>query len=101
MDEVTEPHENQEDICPVVKVYQDQGEGGDAEADLKEEEGKVASDKVEVSVEGSFVVELPDIGIKEVDGEGRRQDVDCREDEGQHWNICPEVDAVFLFDGLM
>ena len=58
----------------------------------------MASDQVEVSVEGSFVLELPDVDIEEVDGEGRRQDVGDREDESQDWNLCQECDAVSMPD---
>ena len=56
----------------------------------------MASDQVEVSVERRFVLELPDVDIEEVDGEGRRQDVGDREDESQDRNVCQEGDAVSM-----
>ena len=56
----------------------------------------MTSDQVEVSEEGAFVLELADVDIEEVDGEGRRQDVGDREDECQDWNVCQEGDAVSM-----
>ena len=56
----------------------------------------MASDQVEVSVKRRFVLELPDVDIEEVDGEGRRQDVGDREDECQDRNVCQEGDAVSM-----
>ena len=56
----------------------------------------MTSNQVEVSEEGAFVLELADVDIEEVDGEGRGQDVGDREDEGQDWNVCQECDAVSM-----
>ena len=56
----------------------------------------MTSNQVEVSLEGTFVLELADVDIEEVDGEGRRQDVGDREDEGQDWNVCQEGDVVSM-----
>ena len=81
-DEVAEPHGSEEAKSLQVKVDKEQGERNDSEADLEEEEGKVASDQVEVSDKWGHVLELPDVDVEEVDGEGRRQDVGHREDHG-------------------
>ena len=56
----------------------------------------MTSNQVEVSVEGAHVLELADVDIEEIDGEGRRQDVGDREDEGQDWNVCQEGDVVSM-----
>ena len=61
----------------------------------------MASDQVEVSVEGAFVLELADVDIEEVDGEGRRQDVGDREDEGHDRDVCQEGDTVSMPDRYM
>ena len=58
----------------------------------------MTSNQVEVSVEGAFVLELADVDIEEVDGEGRRQDVGDREDESQDGNLRQECDAVSMPD---
>ena len=56
----------------------------------------MTSNQVEVSEEGAFVLELADVDIEEVDGEGRRQDVGDREDEGQDWDVCQESHVVTM-----
>ena len=95
-DEVAEPHGSEEAKSLQVKVDQEQGERSDSEADLEEEKGKVASDQVDVSDEGRLVLELADVDVEEVDGEGRRQDVGDREDEGQDWDVCQESHVVTM-----
>ena len=93
-DEVAEPHGDEEGSRPGVQVDQDQGERRDSEADLEEEERKVASDQVEVPLEGILVLELADVDVEEVDGEGRGQDVGDGEDERQDRNVGNEGDVV-------
>ena len=54
----------------------------------------MATDQVEVPLEGILVLELADVDVEEVDGEGRGQDVGDGEDEGQDRNVGNEGDVV-------
>ena len=54
----------------------------------------MATDEVEVPLEGILVLELADVDVEEVDGEGRGQDVGDGEDERQDRNVGNEGDVV-------
>ena len=54
----------------------------------------MASNQVEVPLEGILVLELADVDVEEVDGEGRGQDVGDGEDERQDRNVGNEGDVV-------
>ena len=54
----------------------------------------MATDQVEVPLEGILVLELADVDVEEVDGEGRGQDVGDGEDERQDRNVGNERDVV-------
>ena len=54
----------------------------------------MATDQVEVPLEGILVLELADVNVEEVDSEGRGQDVGDGEDERQDRNVGNEGDVV-------
>ena len=54
----------------------------------------MATDQVEVPLEGILVLELADVDVEEVDGEGGGQDVGDGEDERQDRNVGNEGDVV-------
>ena len=54
----------------------------------------MASNQIEVPLEGILVLELADVDVEEVDGEGRGQDVGDGKDERQDRNVGNEGDVV-------
>ena len=54
----------------------------------------MASNQVEVPLEGILVLKLADVDVEEVDGEGRGQDVGDGKDERQDRNVGNEGDVV-------
>ena len=93
-DQIAEPKKSEANYHHEVQVNEKNCQSEYSKNDVVDEERKVSSDEINVTLERALGFELSNVHIEQVDGERRSEDVEKREDEGEERNVLDNLECI-------